>query len=325
MAGYLESQTLRLFQGMSRCPQTLRDRQAGFLQAAQQPDGGFAGRRGASDPYYTGFGVRALALIGRLDGEPATRAALYTRRRFSGESRIIDVVSLAFAGMTLRFAGGVDPFDDGPADWRGEVTRRLNELCRADGGYANGPGAERGSTYFTFLALLCSELAGQSIPKPQAAVDFILSQKRDDGGFVEIASMSRSGTNPSAAAVGALKILDALDASVSEDVAIFLSDMQTAEGGLRANTRIPVADLLSTFTAVQTLSDLDSLDRIDVAAAMRYVKSLEEPAGGFRAATPDDEADVEYTFYGLGSLALLGPFADHQSTPGPAKHGGSDC
>ncbi len=84
--------------------------------------------------------------------------------------------------------------------------------------------------------------------------------------------------------------------------------MQTDEGGLRANTRIPIADLLSTFTGLLTLEQIGAVNRIDVSAALRYVKSLENERGGFRGAAWDSVEDVEYTFYGLGSLALL---ADH--------------
>jgi geranylgeranyl transferase type-2 subunit beta len=81
--------------------------------------------------------------------------------------------------------------------------------------------------------------------------------------------------------------------------------MQTDEGGLRANTRIPIADLLSSLTGVLTLIDLGGLDRIDSLAVREYALSLEVPEGGFRAAAWDDAVDVEYTFYGLSCLALL--------------------
>ena len=87
--------------------------------------------------------------------------------------------------------------------------------------------------------------------------------------------------------------------------AAFLAAMQNVEGGLRANARIPAADLLSTFTGLVALADLDALSAVDPARAQRYVESLDQPGGGFRGGLWDDAADVEYTFYGLGSLALL--------------------
>ena len=36
---------------------------------------------------------------------------------------------------------------------------------------------------------------------------FLKSRRREDGGFVEIAPMRRSGTNPTAAAVGLFQLL----------------------------------------------------------------------------------------------------------------------
>ena len=84
-----------------------------------------------------------------------------------------------------------------------------------------------------------------------------------------------------------------------------MAGMQTDEGGLRANTRIPIADLLSTFTGLLTLGDLGALEMIDDAAALRYARSLQQPGGGFFGAAWDEQADVEYTFYGIGTCALL--------------------
>jgi geranylgeranyl transferase type-2 subunit beta len=122
--------------------------------------------------------------------------------------------------------------------------------------------------------------------------------------------MRRSGTNPTAAAVGVLQLAGGagLTPEVREGVIGFLAEMPSDfEGGLRANGRIPAADLLSTFTGTWTLHQLGGLDRIDAAAARDYARSLEVPAGGFRGGLWDDRTDVEYTFYGLGALALLTP------------------
>jgi len=63
--------------------------------------------------------------------------------------------------------------------------------------------------------------------------------------------------------------------------------------------------LLSTFTGLWSLHEMDALKQLDAAKALRYVQSLERPEGGFLAGLWDENVDVEYTFYGLGSLALL--------------------
>ena len=85
----------------------------------------------------------------------------------------------------------------------------------------------------------------------------------------------------------------------------FLAEMQDNDGGLLANARIPLADLLSTFTGLFTLADLDRLEALDLPAARQFVRTLAHAEGGFLAAVWDEVRDVEYTFYGLGSLSLL--------------------
>ena len=65
MPTYLENLTLRLAAGIAELPEAMRARQAKYLLAAQQEDGGFAGREGGSDLYYTGFGLRSLAMMAR--------------------------------------------------------------------------------------------------------------------------------------------------------------------------------------------------------------------------------------------------------------------
>ena len=81
--------------------------------------------------------------------------------------------------------------------------------------------------------------------------------------------------------------------------------MASPEGGLRANGRVPLADLLSTFTGAWTLAELGALDRLDAAEARHYALAAEQPHGGFRGGLWDEGCDVEYTFYGLGVLGLL--------------------
>ena len=130
--------------------------------------------------------------------------------------------------------------------------------------------------------------------------------QRDDGGFVEIAPMRRSGTNPTAAAVALLNSLDGMDGDITDDVLGFLTDVVSTEGGFQANTRIPFADGLSTFTGLLTGQDLGRRDVIKPDRILEWLQTqIELPTGGFRGASWDQQADAEYTFYGLGILGLL--------------------
>jgi geranylgeranyl transferase type-2 subunit beta len=308
---YLPRLTARLIDGVLRLPAELRTLHGTYLCAAQNPDGGFSGREGESDLYYTGFGLRGLAVLDALTPDVCQRAAGFLRASLTQQASVVDFFSLLYASLLVQTGGGPDVFAGSPPDWPDRVAATLETFRTSDGGYAKIPDSASGSTYHTFLVGLCYQLLGRSIPQPDAIVRFVASRRRDDGGYVEIAPMRRSGTNPTAAAVGLLQIVeheaDGLTPEVRAGVTDCLTGMVSAEGGLRANARAPLADLLSTFTATWTLDQLGTLDSIDVVQALLYARSLERPNGGFHGGLWDDGCDVEYTFYGLGILALLTP------------------
>jgi geranylgeranyl transferase type-2 subunit beta len=301
---YLEDITLRLAAGVGRLPDPVRLRHAEFYKAQQQADGGFAGREGGSDLYYTGFALRGLAMTGELQGPVAERAAAFLKGRLNASAPIIDFLSLVYGGMLLD-AAGIDIFAESHPQWREQVSAALERFRRPDGGYAKTDEGQSSSTYNTFLVVICNQLIGRPIVEPRKILEFVRTRRRDDGGFVEIGPMTRSGTNPSAAAAALLRILDGYDPPTREALVDYLVENQTDDGGFRANTRIPAADVLSTFTAVLTLADLGELDAIDVEAARRYVQSMELDTGGFLGGEWDSATDCEYTFYGLGGLGLL--------------------
>jgi geranylgeranyl transferase type-2 subunit beta len=307
---YLPRLTLRLADGVSRLPAEIRMRHAAYLRAAQNADGGFSGRAGGSDLYYTGFALRGLAVLDALTPALAERAAAYLRGSLTQQTSVVDFFSLLYACLLVQLAGGPNVLSASPSDWPDRVVALLERFRAADGGYAKTLDGTSGSTYHTFLVALCYQLLGRPLPRLADVVRFVASRRREDGGYVEMAPMRRGGANPTAAAVGLLQIASAempgvLD-EVRDGVIDFLAGMASPEGGLRANGRAPLADLLSTFTAAWTLEQLGGLPRLDAEVVRRYAASLERPEGGFHGGLWDEGYDVEYTFYGLGVLALFG-------------------
>src|SRR6478609_3031528 len=281
MPTYLEELTLRLAGGIAELPEEMRAKHSRYLLSKQRDDGGFSGRDGGSDLYYTGFALRSLAMLGELYGPPAERAAAFLRSRLAGQESIVDFLSLVYGAALIDSAAGIDVFSGADPNWRDAVAAALEKLRRSDGGYAKGAEGTASSTYHTFLVLLCQQLIGRQPQEPAGIIAFLGSQRCDEGGFREIRASKRAGTNPTAAAIGALKILRALDETTRLDTIDFLAEMQTDEGGLRANTRIPIADLLSTFTGLLTLQDLGGVGEINLDDVRRFAEAMEREEGGF--------------------------------------------
>jgi geranylgeranyl transferase type-2 subunit beta len=303
---YLFELADRVSRGLKQVDQERLQRHRRFLLTQQMPDGGFRGREGDSDLYYTGFALRALAVSGGLDEEARDTVSGFLQQFSPVELGVIDLLSWLYSALVVQAAGGRDLLDGHSESFQAQIAAELESTRVADGGYAKSTEGAAGSTYHSFMVALTYELIGTAIPRPNALIQFLYDRQRDDGGFVEIAPMKRSGTNPTAAAVALLNSLGGMDEDISDDVQGFLTDVVSTEGGFQANTRIPFADGLSTFTGLLTAQDLGRRDIIRPDKILNWVtESLELPTGGFRGASWDQQADAEYTFYGLGILGLL--------------------
>lgn len=300
---YLHELTFRLAAGASRLDDGQRSGHVGWLRSRQREDGGFAGRDGGSDPYYTAFALRALWILDGLDRQVADRAGEFLRSRMTARESVIDLISLIFAAALCELAAGVVVISDDDVTWRDKVAGLLEGLRTDDGGFAKTPEGRAGSTYQTFLSVICLQLIDSQPRDVDAIARFIESQRHPQGGYLEIRAAKRPGVNPTAAAIGTLRALDRLDPAAHGDTIDFLAEMQAEEGGLTANTRIPFADLLSTCTGLITLHDLGAADAVSLAAIERYARSMQAPGGGFVGFALDQTPDVEYSFYGLATLA----------------------
>lgn len=204
---YLVRLTNRLLEGVERLPADVRARTTRYLLEAQNPDGGFSGREGGSDLYYTGFALRSLAVLQALNSDVCGKAAGFLRTKMSGSAGVVDFFSLVVSCYLVPLGGGPDVLADAPPDWKDRVASTLETFRSPDGGYGKTPGALHGSTYTSFLVTLCLQLLGKPTPDAERLAAFVRSRRRPDGGYVEISAMKRSGTNPTAAGVGLLQIL----------------------------------------------------------------------------------------------------------------------
>ena len=302
---YLIRLTQRLALPLAAFPGGFRTRHSEYLASLQHTDGGFPDREGNPDLYYSAFALRGLSCLGALEKRIAQSAGAYLRGQRKSSEDFVELLSLLYCASLVRDAG-VGRLTPGPwVNVPKRIARELERFRKEDGGYAKTPQARSGSTYHTFLVALCYELIGRELPRREEVVNFVMARRREGGGFVEAMPARRGGTNPTAAAVALLVHLGAESADLVAGAADFLAAMQGADGGVRANSRAPAADLLSTFTCLLTLSDLGRQGLLDQPGIRRFAESCEVPTGGFRGGLWDFEADAEYTFYGLGTLGLL--------------------
>jgi prenyltransferase beta subunit len=287
-------------EGLAELPGRFVRRQASFISGARAADGGFPGRRGASDLYYTSFGLRLADVVAPDDEELRRGAARWLAARGAAVGDAVDALCLLDSLHILARTG------DAPQDVQREASAQVPtvlEARRTPGGWAKEPGGAP-SVYHTFLSDICYARLGLDMPDADAVVQMVRGRQRPDGGFADLPD-GGAGVNPTAAAVDLLWRRGALDAPVADAAASYIASMQTPEGGLAAADGAPCADLLSTFTGAVALGRTGIPAGLKLAPLGKYVKKLASWRGGFRGAAPDTERDVEYTWYGVALAGLL--------------------
>jgi geranylgeranyl transferase type-2 subunit beta len=307
--GYLDTLDELLRPGIEGLSARFKAAQVRFVVSCQRSAGGFGGRQESSDLYFTDFALRTLAWL--APGHAAfVRTAGYLADLTGPPGNIAECFNLLNAHHLLEQHC---PDIAENAGWKREPALLIEWLCAQrlpGGGFPRFPGDNRASAYHTFLGSLCFQLLGVEMPAIEDAIHAIEGLNRPDGGYAELADQTASQTNATAAAVGFLFMHNALMPETATPTSRFLAKMQSADGGLKPHGAVAGGDLLSTFSGLLTLSSLGGFHEIDTAGVARFLQRAAHPSGGFMACEGDDMPDVEYTYYGVGTLALLRVLAD---------------
>jgi prenyltransferase beta subunit len=265
-----------------------------YLRSQHNPDGGFADRAGQSDLYYSVFGLEGLLAL-RAD-VPFARVREYVQS--FGDGAELDFVHLAcLARCWANLPAALR--HDLPAD---ALTRRAETFRTRDGGYSQTPGADDGTVYGCFLALGTYQDCAREIPNLPGLFHCIDRLKAEDGGYANQLDVPH-GLTPSTAA--AITLLRQFQQPIGEDLAEWMLERHSSEGGFFATPIAPIPDLLSTATALHALSGMHvNLDPIRE-PCLDFIDSLWTSQGGFHGTWTDDTLDVEYTYYGLLALGHL--------------------
>lgn len=267
-----------------------RDLVAGFLHARVNPDGGFQNRAGASDLYYTVFGLDSL--IGLQEALPAATGS-YADAFTDRELDFVHLACLARTWAALKRVPGQAVVD--------RLLGRLETFRSADGGYATSAGAAYGTAYAAFMALGAYQDLGR-VMSADGIAGSLQRLKAADGSYANHPGMASGLTTSTAAAV---LVLRHLGEPPDRNAGVWLLDRCHSRGGFFASPTAPVPDLLSTATALHALSTLHLPLGGLREPCLDFVDSLWTNRGGFFGTWADDDADCEYTYYALLALGHL--------------------
>ncbi len=270
-----------------------RDRVAEYVLGQFNPDGGTSDRAGRSDLYYTVFGIESLLALGAQP--PAPQVTDYLRRFESGES--LDFVHLA---CLARCWAAMDCSGPG-ASAAQSIARRLEAFRSDDGGYNAVSGSEWGNVYHGFLALGAYQDLNLDLPDRDGLAESLQHLRARDGSFANLPAMKTGASTSTAAAVALMRHLGR---TPDPDLGDWLLQRFHPEGGFLAVEGAPMPDLLSTATAIHSLSSLD----VNLAGikepCLDFLDSL-WTGKAFCGHWADDAQDSEYTYYALLTLGHL--------------------
>ncbi len=260
----------------------------GFVAARRAAGGGFRGRGGGADVYFTGFGLALERALGAGGGAPADAA--FVR---GAAARARDLPHLVSAVRALALLG-----------LRPEARAllpRVESLRAGDGGYRPGPGGARSTAYAGFLAALAYETADAPLPRPRRLAAAVRALAGPAGGFRNHPGDPTPTTPATAAAV---HLAAAARVPVPGDTLRWLLARACPGGGFLAGPAAPGPDLLSSAVALLALAAAKA-GPADPHAHLAFVESCWRDSGGFASTPGDPEADLEYAWYALLALGSL--------------------
>lgn len=293
-----------------------------YLEECLRPDGGFVDRAGNPDPYYSVFGY-SLAFVFNLEIPVNKQEDFIENWLDNNEIDFVHAVSLVrcallISALQLKSKGGILSKQlSGSALFKNQIKNRIiketiqetNPLLKIietyrskDNGFNhNTKNADNASTYASFLAwALFQDLGIEN--KVSGITKSIISLQKNNGSFVnEVTSDSGITTATAAGLIMALSTQkNGLEKSIS-----WLKNMWINAGGFAAAEGVPIADLLSTSTALLALKIAGESMSLYSAKCEEFINLHWDNSGGFFGSVADLQPDCEYTYYALLALGLV--------------------
>jgi hypothetical protein len=152
------------------------------------------------------------------------------------------------------------------------------------------------SPYSRFIWLMLMEDCRQKITDKREILEALEAYKVPGGGYSNIAGGASASLNATAAALSVKGQLEGYRRQADAD---YLYQVQEKSGGFCATPGLPVADILSTATALFVLRCYGLEPCIN---PLPFIEAHWLDSGGFAPTILDETSDIEYTFYGLLAL-----------------------
>jgi prenyltransferase beta subunit len=262
-----------------------------YIAGLQNSDGGFRGRTPQSDLYYSVFAGEIL-LSAQAD---------FDRGGLIRYLHAIDLQHLDFIHLCcwIRCAADMSILD---GQLKTDFINCLTAFRCEEGLFHHIAAGREGSVYGTFLAMAAQQDMDETVTAAESLI-LKLDEFRNPDGSYRNELQEGGGMIPSTAA--AMVMLSQSGIAIEPQTIEWILSCLTDEGGFAVSPMIPVADLLSTATALQALR-LASVDLTGIKnRCISFVEGLFQDVGGFCANAFDAAIDSEYTFYGLLTLGNL--------------------
>lgn len=282
----------RLFQALQRGRERLSKQTLGelvrYVESQRTEADTFQNKSGGEDLYYTLFGWMLSYVLGiKLSPQKMTA---YLEKIEVEEIDLVHYAALLRCRMiaSLYRRGMLGTLI---ASFKTKETKKLEDFSLV-------PHNDSQSPYSQFIWLAMLEDTNAKVDKKEMLRS--LSKYRvASGGYANQQGGSKATSNATAAA---LNIIDSLSGYKANEDIDFLRSMQEEYGGFKAAEDVPIADLLTTATALFTLKNYGVQPTYD---AQEFVEAHWLGTGGFSPTLLDEETDVEYTFYGLLAMGTI--------------------
>ncbi len=266
-----------------------------YIQSQQNSDGGFKGRDGRSDLYYTLFGLECMqALNQTIDYK---KLESFLRPFYDNEN--LDFIHLI---CLVRSLNKIPQLKDKELKLK-TLFNRVSKCRTDDGGYKLSKEDTHTSIYASFLSYIAHDECKIKFPNIDAMFDSLETSTTKDSAYADQPGL-RNGTTTVTAAVSIL--LSQYDKLNDDTLINWLQKQYSPHGGFKASPLAPIPDLLSTGTSLFALHTLGiDLSKIKE-QTFEFIETVWSDKGGFCGHLFEEEPDTEYTFYGLLSLGILG-------------------